>query len=251
MSVRCVFELIPTEPVEHQEHRSLRPRQPGSGTTTAGRSPTAPDPSKAGTIPRTFGSRVVRNDRSATARRSVRLGHFTTVHHVAGAGDKESRGFQGVHRTARLINKVSGCASRLAVTTPPVRCCHSPCMPTPARRRCATSPIEPHCPSHTSNRSCSPSREPASCAPSAVSAAATCSHGRPRRSCCPRSCRPSTGRSRSATSANPTRTGRATTRANACCSASGTRPARRCAHYLEGYTLAGIAAIASGDAPWP
>ncbi len=128
-----------------------------------------------------------------------------------------------------MINKVSACAFRPVVITPPERCCHSRCTPTPDRRRCATSPIAPPCRSPISNRSCWPSRVPVSSARSAASAAATSCHVRPRRSCSPTSCRPSTVRSRSATSASRTRTARVTTRVNACCSASGTRPARRCA----------------------
>ena len=70
--------------------------------------------------------------------------------------------------------RLSLCASRLAVTMRAERCSRSPCTPTSRdRRRSATSPSAPACPSRTSSRSCSPSRVPGSCAPSAVSAAAT------------------------------------------------------------------------------
>ena len=55
----------------------------------------------------------------------------------------------------------------------------------------------------------------------------------------------STARSRSATSGNRTRTAPATTRANASCCRSGTRPASTCATYLDGFTLAGIADMAA------
>ena len=121
---------------------------------------------------------------------------------------------------------------------------------TTARPRCATSPSAPGSPSPTSSRSCWPSRAPGWCAPSGASAAATCwpatGGDHPRR----RSSARSTGRSWPATSASPTPTAPATTRASACCWRSG--PTWRAhAPLLEAYTLADIATMARGDAAWP
>ncbi len=52
-------------------------------------------------------------------------------------------------------------------------------------------------------------------------------------------------------SRTPTRTGRATTRASACCSPSGPVPGAHMREYLDSFTLEDIAAMARGDTSWP
>ena len=205
-------------------------------------------PSSAGTMPRTFGAGVVRDQRIGSARR--RGGHRRRVQHLAPAANA---GRRPASRRCAATRTMGACASRPEVTTPVGRCCRWPCTPTTdgptsvrdiAERTGLPQPYLEQILLALKGAGLVRSKR-------GVGGGYVLAR-RPRRSGCPRSCRPSTARSRSATSASRTRTAPATTRASACCIAVWNEAGEYMRHHLDSYTLADDRRHgAQGDAPWP